>query len=109
MIMDRWHETKNPDGSMPRVDVSDKGKNKTFSDFWLRDASFLRVKNVNLNYNIPKSAYEKVGIKDVSVYVSIQNLWTFTNFPGQEVDSTVDPMTGVPQPRTFMMGLRASF
>lgn len=109
MILDRWHETKNPDGSMPRVDVSDKGKNKEFSDFWLRDASFLRVKNVNLNYNIPKALYEKVGIRDVGVYFSIQNLWTFTDFPGQEVDSTVDPMTGVPQPRTFMLGFRATF
>jgi TonB-linked SusC/RagA family outer membrane protein len=109
MVLDRWHETKNPDGSMPRVDVSDKGKNKTFSDFWLRDASFLRIKNVNLNYNIPNVVLEKTGVRDVGVYVSIQNLWTFTNFPGQEVDSTVDPMTGVPQPRTFMIGLRATF
>jgi TonB-linked SusC/RagA family outer membrane protein len=109
MILDRWHETKNPDGQMPRVDVSDKGKNKERSDFWLRDASFLRIKNVNLNYSIPKTLYEKVGIKDMGVYFSIQNLWTFTDFPGQEVDSTVDPMTGVPQPRTYMLGFRATF
>jgi TonB-dependent starch-binding outer membrane protein SusC len=109
MILDRWHETKNPDGSMPRVDVGDKGKNKETSDFWLRDASYLRIKNVNLNYNIPKSAYERLGVRDVGVYVSVQNLWTFTDFPGQEVDSTVDPMTGVPQPRTYMVGLRATF
>ena len=108
MILDRWNET-NPEGSMPRVDVSDKGKNKEKSDFWLRDASFLRIKNVNLNYNIPKAIYEKAGIKDIGVYFSIQNLWTFSDFPGQEVDSTVDPMTGVPQPRTYMFGLRATF
>ena len=108
MILDRWNES-NPDGSMPRVDVSDKGKNKTFSDFWLRDASFLRIKNVNLNYDIPRSVYENAGIREIGVYFSIQNLWTFTNFPGQEVDSVVDPMTGVPQPRTYMLGLRATF
>ncbi len=94
---------------MPRVDVSDKGKNKEVSDFWLRDASFLRIKNVNLNYNIPKTVYEKAGIKDIGVYFSVQNLWTFTNFPGQEVDSLVDPMTVVPQPRTYMFGFRATF
>lgn len=109
MILDRWHETKNPDGSMPRVDVSDKGKNKERSDYWLRDASFLRIKNINLNYDIPKKLYQGAGIRDIGVYFSIQNLWTFTKFPGQEVDSTVDPMTGVPQPRTYMLGLRASF
>lgn len=109
MILDRWHETKNPDGSMPRVDVGDKGKNKERSDFWLRDASFLRIKNINLNYDIPQTLYKNVGIRNMGVYFSIQNLWTFTNFPGQEVDSTVDPMTGVPQPRTYMLGFRASF
>jgi TonB-linked SusC/RagA family outer membrane protein len=109
MILDRWHATKNPDGSMPRVDVSDKGKNRILSDYWLRDASFLRIKNINLNYNIPKALYENVGIRDMGVYFSVQNLWTFTNFPGQEVDSTVDPMTGVPQPRTYTLGFRATF
>ena len=109
MILDRWHETKNPGGKMPRVDVSDKGKNKERSDYWLRDASFLRIKNVNLNYNLPKTFIEKAGLKDMGVYFSVQNLWTFTDFPGQEVDSTVDPMTGVPQPRTYMLGLRATF
>jgi hypothetical protein len=43
------------------------------------------------------------------LYVTIQNLWTFTKFPGQEVDSTVDPMTGVPQPRVWTLGFRGSF
>jgi TonB-linked SusC/RagA family outer membrane protein len=109
IILDRWHETKNPDGQMPRVDVRDVGKNKEMSDFWLRDASFLRIKNVNLNYNLPASIVEKARMKDLGIYFSIQNLWTFTDFPGQEVDSTVDPMTGVPQPRSYTIGLRATF
>ena len=69
----------------------------------------MRIKNVNLNYDIPKTLYTNAGIADIGVYFSIQNLWTFTNFPGQEVDSTVDPMTGVPQPRTYTLGLRATF
>lgn len=109
VILDRWHETKNPDGQWPRVDVKDVGRNKEFNDFWLRDASFLRIKNVNLNYNLPTALTQKLKMKDMGVYFSVQNLWTFTSFPGQEVDSTVDPMTGVPQPRTFTLGLRASF
>jgi TonB-dependent starch-binding outer membrane protein SusC len=109
MILDRWHETKNPDGNMPRVDVSNKGKNKEMSDFWLRDASYLRIKNVNLNYNIPNALTEKIKMRNVGLYVTIQNLWTFTKFPGQEVDSTVDPMTGVPQPRVWTLGFRGSF
>lgn len=108
-ILDRWHTTKNPDGQWPRVDIRDNGKNKELSDFWLRDASFLRIKNVNLNYNLPVTVAEKAHMKDLGIYFSVQNLWTFTKFVGQEVDSTVDPMTGVPQPRSFTLGLRATF
>jgi hypothetical protein len=109
VILDRWHETKNPDGQWPRVDVKDVGKNKEMSDYWLRDASFLRIKNINLNYNLPNGIVDRLKMKSFGVYFTIQNLWTFTDFPGQEVDSTVDPMTGVPQPRTYSLGLRATF
>ena len=79
------------------------------SDFWLRDASYLRIKNVNLNYNLPNGIVDRLKMKGLGVYFTIQNLWTFTEFPGQEVDSTIDPMTGVPQPRTYSLGLRATF
>lgn len=109
MILDRWHATKNPDGEMPRVDIKDTGKNRELSDFWLRDASYLRIKNVNLNYNLPRTLIEKAKMREMGVYFTVQNLWTFTRFPGQEVDSTVDPMTGVPQPRTYTLGFRATF
>lgn len=108
MILDRWNP-ENPDGKMPRVDISDAGKNRRLSDFWLRDASYLRIKNINLNYSFPESITDKLNMAELAVYVSVQNLWTFTKFPGQEVDSTVDPITGVPQPRTSTLGLRVTF
>lgn len=109
LIMDRFHPEKNPDGEYPRVHQGDAGNNLMFSDFWLRDASFLRISNVNLNYSLPQSFTQTVGIGAMSAYISVQNLYTFTKFYGPEVDSNTDVLTGVPQPRTWTIGLQATF
>ena len=53
VITDRWHSTENPDGNMPRIQTSDPAGNFTFSDFWLTDASYLRINNVTLSYDLP--------------------------------------------------------
>jgi TonB-linked SusC/RagA family outer membrane protein len=107
-IMDRYSTQKNPNGKWPRVSVSDDGHNREFSDFWLRDASFMRIKNVNLNYNFSQNLLGSF-VKNLGVYISVENLYTFTNFPGTEVDTNDDPLTGIPQPRTFTLGIRATF
>jgi hypothetical protein len=108
-VLNRYHPTNNPDGTWPRLTINDFGKNKTFSEFWLEDASYLRIKNINLNYVIPKAYSSKVGMKDLSFYLSVQNLYNFTKYEGPEADTRQDPMTGVTQPRTWILGLRATF
>ena len=107
-ILDRFNPQTNPDGKWPRVSVSDDGHNREFSDFWLKDASFLRIKNVNLNYNFSQRLLHDF-VKELGVYVSVENLYTFTKFPGTEVDTNDDPLTGIPQPRTITFGVRATF
>ncbi len=109
LILDRYNAEKNPDGQLPRVSVSDTGNNLEFSDFWLDDASFLRVKNINLNYNFSDVFCQKIGMNALGVYVSVQNLYTFTKFHGVEVDTQADPLTGVPQPRSWTFGFKATF
>jgi TonB-linked SusC/RagA family outer membrane protein len=124
-ILNRWHTTKNPAGNMPKVDITDKGRNRVRSDFWLYDASYLRISNVNLYYNFPAGMLDKIKMGDLSVYFSIQNLYTFTSFIGNEVEfgedtykdifpdtalpESSDPLVGVPQPRTWTLGLKATF
>jgi len=110
LLLDRYHATKNPDGKWPRVDKADSGNNvNMLSDFWLRDASYLRVSNLNINWDMPASFSQKIGVGKLSSYVSVQNLYTFTNFYGPEVDSNADVLTGVPQPRTWTLGLQVTF
>lgn len=108
-VLNRYHPTKNPNGTWPRVSRDDSGKNLTTSDFWLADVSYLKINNVNLNYNVPKNLLSKIGMHSLGLYISVQNVYTFTGYDGPEVDTSADPLTGVPQPRTYTIGLKASF
>lgn len=60
------------------------------SSRWVQDGSFLRVKNVSLGYNLPKSLLAKTFITNARVYVAAANLFTFTNYTGYdpEVNTT---------------------
>ena len=114
-VLDRWEATKNPDGNMPKVTKADQAGNATrTASFWLSDASFLKISNVNLRYAVPANICQKMRMRDLEVYGSVENLHTFTKYPGGEVDVTdqgmwQQPVTKIPQPRTWVLGLKVSF
>lgn len=71
---DKWAE-------YPRIETLNMNNtNLQTSDYWVRNASFLRVKNVQIGYTLPKQWTSKVGIENVRVYVSGQNLFSFNSF-----------------------------
>ncbi len=117
LILERWHQTENPDGNMPRIQTSDPAGNFSFSDFWLSDASYLRINNVTLSYDLPQAVCNRVLLKDAQVYFTAQNLYTFTKsgYRGVEVDMTYsssyygNPTQKMPLPRTLSMGVKLSF
>jgi TonB-linked SusC/RagA family outer membrane protein len=82
---------ENPIPSIPGVDMSwDSktyfsltGKNDNNSDLRIYDASFFKIKNISLTYNLPKSILSKTLLKSAKAYISIDNLATFdNNYPG---------------------------
>lgn len=80
---DNCWTTENPDkwAEYPRVETLNMNHpNLQTSDYWLRNASFLRVKNVQLGYTLPKALTKKVGMEQVRIYVSGQNLFNFSSF-----------------------------
>ena len=117
-VLDRWVDdgiNTNTDGNMPKVTKADVAGNATHTaSFWLSDASFLKIANVNLRYMVPNSVCQKLKMRDLEVYTSVENLHTFTKYPGGEVDVTdqgmwSQPVTKIPQPRTWVFGLKVSF
>lgn len=87
------------------------------SSRFVYNGSFVKLKNLSFGYNIPKKLLSKLFIDNLEVYVSGQNLFTITSFPGYdpETSSAVDARTQgiemgvIPNPRTYTMGLRVGF
>lgn len=81
------------------------------STYYLQDASYLRMKNIMLSYNFPKEMISKIKAKELNVYVSADNLITFTKFEGGDPERT--SLTGnlaqYPQARIFNIGLNVKF
>lgn len=73
---------ENPDkwAEYPRIETMNMNHpNLQTSDYWVRNASFLRLKNLQLGYTLPQ-AWTKIGIEKLRVYVSGQNLFSFNSF-----------------------------
>ncbi len=79
VVLDRWTPT-NPSNTVPRANAV--GNAYVISDRQIEDGSYLRVKNVNLSYTLPQALTRKARLNNVKVYVSAQNLLTFTNYTG---------------------------
>ena len=77
------------------------------STYWYRDASFLRLKNVELGYTIPQKAFGKVPVKGLRVYLAGYNLLTITGL--KEVDPESSSRSSYPQMRIYNAGVKLSF
>ena len=67
----------NHDASYPRITISNQD-NFAFSSYWLEDASYVRLKNLTIGYNIPKNLLSKVNLERVKVFLTGENLFTIT-------------------------------
>lgn len=114
------------DASLPRISVgSDYNENMRVSNRIVEDASFLRIQNIVLGYNLPKRWTRKLGLEKLRVYANIKNVYTFTGYSGYdpEIGSTQAQysysgqsmlMYGVdtgrcPSPRIYTFGLDLTF
>ncbi|UKJ07441.1 SusC/RagA family TonB-linked outer membrane protein [Solitalea lacus] len=107
--MDRW-TPDNANAELPRLTTSKFTDNNMNSSFWVQDASFLRLKNVQLTYNIPSKFVQKIKLSDLKVYINAQNLFTITNFDGFDPERT-STNTNIEHPnvKVFSMGINTSF
>lgn len=74
-----WTPEKGQNAEYPRMSLVARGRrNKQFSDFWQRDASYIRLKNAQLAYNFGPELTNSLGLQDLSVYLSGYNLLTIS-------------------------------
>ncbi|MDY3782795.1 MAG: TonB-dependent receptor [Candidatus Cryptobacteroides sp.] len=102
---------QNTQATYPRLSVSSASyaNNYRVSDFWMRNGSYLRLKNVTLGYKLPSNITRKLNINKLRVFFTGGNLLTFTEFKYLDPESP-NVVTGYyPQQRTFTFGVDLAF
>ncbi|MCX6237387.1 MAG: TonB-dependent receptor [Bacteroidia bacterium] len=97
----------NPDGIWPRLAGS--GNNRNNTTFWLDDLSYLRVKNIQLGYNLPKKWMAKLTIDNMRIYASGENLATFTKFRGLDPERIGNASDMYPLNKSYSIGINVGF
>lgn len=104
---------ENPSKKIQRV-YSDPSRAEIISDYYLEDASYLRLKSLDLGYTLPRSLMAKLGNPDyqIRVFFTAQNLFTWTNmrygFDPEKPSSTTNTLQ-YPQTRIFSAGINVKF
>lgn len=106
----RW-TAGNPEAAMPRAFNSNDRRNNVYADFWLQDASFVRLKSVQLSYTFPPGYFSTIGVKSLRFYLSGFNLFSIDKMLKYRRDPETNNITGVnyPQTRIFRAGLTLGF
>lgn len=112
--LNRW-TGEGTSNSVPRMTTA-ATSNNVFSDFFVEDASYLRIQNVQLGYTINPDFTEKAGITKLRLYAGVNNLYTFTKYSGFDpgASSGAPLSSGIdfgfyPVPRTYLIGLNLNF
>ncbi|MPN40354.1 hypothetical protein SDC9_187890 [bioreactor metagenome] len=104
---DYWSETNpNVHAFWPRLSVTDVSNNTQQSSWWLRNNSFLRLKTVEMGYNI--SSLKKMGIENMRLYFTGENFFVLSQFKLWDPEQGSNGL-GYPLTRKFNLGIQVSF
>ena len=119
-VLNAW-TPENPNTNIARLDPKSSNNNWRFSTYFLEDASFLRVKSVQLGITLPESILKKLNISRARFYVSGTNLFTFTKYTGYDPEvGSKDPSGNLgqkpgydngyyPTPKMYTCGIQVEF
>lgn len=108
MHKDYW-TPDNRNASFPRLAFGETNNQQT-SSFWVKDASYLRLKNIQLGYKFSSLWSNKLGVKSLRVYANASNLFTHDHFwNGFDVEAPVGTGNVYPQVKVYNFGLDVNF
>ncbi len=97
-VLNAW-SPENRGGELPALSRSITNGESNPNSYFVEDGSYLRLKNVQLGYNIPKPVLSRIGLSNARVYLQATNLFTITDYEG------VDPEIGSLSPQLFTANL----
>ncbi|WP_217603643.1 TonB-dependent receptor [Chitinophaga sp. GbtcB8] len=118
MFTDRWHREDPYDpnskwiaGTYPAIRKDNTTHvNYQTNDFWITNVRYIRLRNLELGYNFPKSWLSKIGVNAFRVYVNGTNLFSLDNVKKYEIDPEISSSNGLvyPQQRLYNFGFNLS-
>jgi TonB-linked SusC/RagA family outer membrane protein len=118
VALSRWRSPNDlGDGITPRANSRTTGNNNAVSSRWVEDASYFRIRNITLGYNVPSKLVQKAKIQSFRIYGGVQNALTISKYLGYnpEVSGYESPLTGgvdygtYPLARTYTLGVNIGF
>lgn len=104
---------ENKSNTMPAIYVSGYAPiSGSLSTYYLKDASFLRIKNIQFGYNVPDKLIKRAGMSSLRFYFAGDNLFVFTKYPGLDPERTPavnSTFANYPQNKIFSFGARVKF
>ena len=101
-VLRRWQQPGDMTDIPRAATASTVGLNNADNSRFLENGSYLRLKNISLGYNLPATLLSKVGLSSVKVYVTGQNLLTFTEYSGFDPEVNVFNNTNTGQGTDFL-------
>lgn len=119
-VLNRWQSPENPgDGMTPRANTAPTGGNVSFvSSLLIEDASFVRVRNINLRYHIPAGLLSRLPFQEASAFFAVQNAFTITRYKGYNPEQSLNgassltpgvDFNGYPVARVMTFGINVTF
>jgi TonB-linked SusC/RagA family outer membrane protein len=105
----RWTPATSETANYPRLSTMDNANNYRTSTFWLRDGSYIRLKNIELGYTLPTTVTKRVKIEKCRFFVNADNLKTWHQISDISVDPESFNVNVYPMVSTMNVGLNLSF
>lgn len=105
MALNRWTSDTHESANYPRLSSQNNSNNYQRSSFWQRDGSFIKLRNIELGYQLPATLTKKNGIAEATIFISGTNLftWDYVKIADPEI------LTGYPSTRVFNIGAKIQF
>lgn len=108
---DRW-TPQNTDASLPKIRIPGSINYNVNNSWWISDRSHLRLKNLQIGYNLPSSMLENNFIRSLRIFVNGTNLWTSSDYVGFDPERpprATNAFSGYPQLKLYTAGVSLKF
>ena len=108
--LDYWKQPGD-NAENPKLVQNNGSNSNAFSTRYLEDGSYIRLKNIQLNYTLPSELCEKIKVNRCMIYAQVQNPFVWTKFTGLDPETRANGIYyyDYPKQRLFLMGLNLSF